>query len=78
MRELLKVDGKDCKNLDRALSLEWLERLDKMPGAVLRPRTEDIGSTDPKRIQELTRADERDLSREEWYQIYLAAGNQLP
>jgi hypothetical protein len=33
------------------LSLEWLERLDKLPGGVLRPRTEDIGSTDPKLIK---------------------------
>jgi hypothetical protein len=42
-------DGGD-KPVTAGLSLEWLERLDKMPGAVLRPRTEDIGSTDPKLV----------------------------
>jgi hypothetical protein len=42
-------DGGD-KPVIAGLSLEWLERLDKMPGAVLRPRTEDIGSTDPKLV----------------------------
>jgi hypothetical protein len=39
-------DGGD-KPVIAGLSLEWLERLDKMPGAVFRPRTEDIGSADP-------------------------------
>jgi hypothetical protein len=29
------------------LALEWLERLDKIPGGTLRPRMEDIGSSDP-------------------------------
>ena len=42
-------DGGD-KPVIAGLSLEWLERLDKLPGAVLRPRTEDIGSTDPKLV----------------------------
>src|ERR1039458_9153984 len=42
-------DGGD-KPVTAGLSLEWLERLDKMPGAVLRPRTEDIGSTDPRLV----------------------------
>jgi hypothetical protein len=42
-------DGGD-KPVIAGLSLEWLERLDKMPGAVLRPRTEDIGSTDLKLV----------------------------
>jgi hypothetical protein len=42
-------DGGD-KPVIAGLNMEWLERLDKMPGAVLRPRTEDIGSTDPKLV----------------------------
>jgi hypothetical protein len=42
-------DGGD-RPVTAGLSLEWLERLDKMPGAVLRPKTEDIGSTDPRLV----------------------------
>lgn len=36
------------------------------------------GSTSLKRIQDICRADEIVLTREEWYRIYLAAGKQLP
>jgi hypothetical protein len=32
------------------LSLEWLERLDKIPGGTLRPQNADIGSDDPKLV----------------------------
>jgi hypothetical protein len=32
------------------LALEWLERLDKMPGGTLRPKMEDIGSSDPNLV----------------------------
>lgn len=32
------------------LALEWLERLDKIPGGTLRPRMEDIGSSDPNLV----------------------------
>jgi predicted oxidoreductase len=38
-----------------------------------------IGSTDPERIREATRADELELTREEWYRLLLAArGEPLP
>jgi predicted oxidoreductase len=38
-----------------------------------------IGSTDAKRIQELTKAPEIDLTRDEWYRLLLAArGEKLP
>lgn len=36
------------------------------------------GSTSLKRIQDICRADDIVLTREEWYRIYLAAGKQLP
>jgi hypothetical protein len=37
------------------LNLEWLERLDKIPGGTLRPRMEDIGSDDPALVKKWSR-----------------------
>lgn len=37
-----------------------------------------IGSMNPTRIREICKASNVELSREEWYEIYLAAGNSLP
>ncbi|GKU24905.1 aldo/keto reductase [Clostridium folliculivorans] len=37
-----------------------------------------VGSMSPNRIREICAASKVELSREEWYSIYLAAGNQLP
>ena len=37
------------------LALEWLEKLDKIPGSTLRPRMEDIGSTAPTLVNKWKR-----------------------
>jgi len=37
-----------------------------------------LGTTSPQRIKDSCKASGITLSREEWYQIYLAAGNALP
>ena len=37
-----------------------------------------IGTTKPERIRESARACDFTLTRKEWYEIYLAAGNRLP
>ena len=37
-----------------------------------------IGTTNPRRLQDCVKATEICLTREEWYEIYLAAGNTLP
>lgn len=37
-----------------------------------------IGSMNPLRIKEIARGADITLTREEWYQLYLAAGNKLP
>ena len=36
------------------------------------------GSTSPKRIKDIAAASDITLTREEWYQLYLAAGHILP
>jgi predicted oxidoreductase len=37
-----------------------------------------IGTTNPQRVKDSAKASEVTLSRQEWYAIYLAAGNKLP
>jgi len=37
-----------------------------------------LGTTSPQRVKDSCQASGITLSREEWYQIYLAAGNELP
>ncbi|AUH00532.1 aldo/keto reductase [Prodigiosinella confusarubida] len=37
-----------------------------------------VGSMDPQRLQDIALASELRLTREEWYEIYRAAGNILP
>ncbi len=37
-----------------------------------------IGTTNPQRVKDSCQASSVTLTREEWYQIYLAAGNKLP
>ena len=37
-----------------------------------------VGSTNLKRIQDISKAADITLTREEWYRVYLAAGKLLP
>lgn len=37
-----------------------------------------VGTTNPGRVRDICKASDVNLSREEWYEIYLAAGNKLP
>lgn len=37
-----------------------------------------LGTTSAQRVREIAKAAEVEMSREEWYRLYLAAGNQLP
>ena len=37
-----------------------------------------VGTTSAKRLKELCQASKIELSRQEWYEIYRAAGNRLP
>ncbi len=37
-----------------------------------------IGTTNPQRLRDCVKATEIRLTREEWYEVYLAAGNTLP
>lgn len=37
-----------------------------------------LGTTNPKRLKETCKASDVALTRQQWYEIYLAAGNKLP
>jgi len=37
-----------------------------------------VGSTNPKRVAEMSKAITIKMEREEWYDLYRAAGNNLP
>lgn len=56
---------------DTTIALAWLLR----HPAQMQPV---IGTMNPGRLRDCSQASQIHLSREEWYQIYRAAGNQLP
>jgi predicted oxidoreductase len=37
-----------------------------------------VGSMNPDRLTDMCKGADIELSRQEWYEIYRAAGNQLP
>ncbi|MBO1913893.1 aldo/keto reductase, partial [Microvirga sp. 3-52] len=37
-----------------------------------------VGTMNPERLASIAKATDIILTREEWYEIYLAAGNELP
>ncbi len=54
-----------------AVAVSWLLR----HPAVMQPV---VGTTNPQRLEDISRAVDFTLSREEWYRLYLSAGNVLP
>ena len=54
-----------------AIALAWVLRYPGKMQAV-------IGTTKPQHVLEVGKAAEVTLTRKEWYQIYLSAGNDLP
>lgn len=54
-----------------AVAIAWILRYPASVQAV-------IGSTKKERIRQLSKAADVKLSREDWYEIYRAAGNKLP
>jgi predicted oxidoreductase len=37
-----------------------------------------VGTTNPERLKKIAQAQNVDLTREEWYSLYIAAGNMIP
>ena len=54
-----------------AIAIAWVLRYPAKMQAV-------VGTTNPKHLIEASQASKVNLTRKEWYEIYLAAGNDLP
>ena len=54
-----------------ALCVAWIQRHPARIQTI-------VGTTNPKRLQDICTAGNVRLSREDWYKIYLSAGNELP
>lgn len=53
------------------IAISWILRYPAKMQAV-------VGTTNPKHLREVSRAANFSLTRKEWYEIYLASGNNLP
>lgn len=53
------------------IAISWILRYPAKMQAV-------VGTTNPKHLRKVSRAANFSLTRKEWYEIYLAAGNNLP
>ncbi|GAA0316888.1 aldo/keto reductase family oxidoreductase [Bacillus carboniphilus] len=67
LRELAEKKGVT----DSAIAIAWILR----HPAKIQPV---VGSMNPARLTEIVKASNVELSREEWYELYRAAGNELP
>lgn len=56
---------------DNAIATAWILR----HPAVIQPV---VGTMNPDRLTEIAKASDIELSRQEWYELYRAAGNDLP
>ena len=54
-----------------AIAIAWVLRYPAKMQAV-------VGTTNPKHLREVSQAANFSLTRKEWYEIYIAAGNNLP
>lgn len=56
---------------DSAIAVAWILRHPAQIQTI-------VGTMNPVRLQEIARAMDIELTRQEWYRLYLAAGNPLP
>lgn len=57
--------------ISSTIAISWILRYSAKMQAV-------VGTTNPKHLREVSQAANFSLTRKEWYEIYLAAGNNLP
>ena len=71
LNQTINAIAKDKGVTNTAIAIAWLLR----HPAHMQPI---LGTTSPDRVKDACQASGITLTREEWYQIYLAAGNKLP
>ena len=71
LNETLQELAKKYGVTDTGMAIAWLLRLPEKMQPV-------VGSTNLERLEGIAQASEIELSREDWYRLYLAAGYRLP
>ena len=71
LNQTINVIAKDKSVTNTAIAIAWLLR----HPAHMQPI---LGTTNLQRVKDACKASDVTLSRQEWHQIYLAAGNKLP
>jgi predicted oxidoreductase len=71
LNQTINTIAKDKNVTNTAIAIVWLLR----HPAHMQPI---LGTTNPQRVIDSCKASDITLTRQEWYQIYLAAGNKLP
>ena len=71
LNDALERVASDHGSTKTAVAINWVLRYPAKMQAL-------VGTTRPERIRESASACDWEMSREEWYEIYLGAGHQLP
>ncbi|MDI9591169.1 MAG: aldo/keto reductase [Acidobacteriota bacterium] len=71
LNEALERIAADHDTTKTAVAINWVLRYPAKMQAL-------IGTTKPERVRESAAACDWEMSREEWYEVYLSAGHQLP
>lgn len=71
LNDCLNVLAEKYNVTNSAIAIAWILR----HPARMQPI---VGTTNPERLQQIAKADQIQLTREEWYSLYRAAGNILP
>jgi len=71
LNEQLQIIADEQHVSKSAVAIAWILRHPAQIQAI-------IGSMNPERIRSIAAADEVNLSKKEWYDLYKAAGNELP
>ncbi|MCL2681794.1 MAG: aldo/keto reductase [Streptococcaceae bacterium] len=71
LNKKLKEYADKYNSTPTGIAIAWISRHPAMMQSI-------IGTMTPERIVEITQANHIQLSHEEWYDLYMAAGNRLP
>ena len=71
LNEALERVAEDHNSTPTAVAINWVLRYPAKMQAI-------VGTTKPERVRMSAAACDWEMTREEWYEIYLAAGNRLP
>ena len=71
LNEALELIASEHDVTPTAVAINWVLRIPGKMQAI-------VGTTKPARVVESAAGCDWEMTREEWYEIYLAAGNQLP